>query len=145
MATFRHEIPGSILGSKRLIVTDALPATAGTTTFTMQQPKNSCLHALYVRNIDALELGTSSNVAIKVGLTAGTATAFASDDFQASNFTTLDANQVYYKAPVTAQSDNGGAMITDERDLHFTLTTTQALASGGNGRLEFTVVYRIFD
>jgi hypothetical protein len=147
MATFRHEVPGSILGSRRLIVTDALPATAGATTFTMSQPKNSCVHALYVRNIDAIELGTSSNIAIKAGDAAGEADVFASGNFQTSNFTTLSANKVYYKAAATAVSDAGGEMVTDERDIHFTLTTTQDLANDpdANGRFEFTVVYRIFD
>jgi|DEB0MinimDraft_10_1074344.scaffolds.fasta_scaffold05239_6 hypothetical protein len=145
MATFRHEVPGSILGSKRLIVTDALPSAAGATTFTMSQPKNSCIHALYVRNIDAIELAVSSNIAIKAGDAPGEADVFASANFQSSNFTTLGANKVYYKAPVAAVSDNGGEMVTDERDLHFTLTTTQAPATDGNGRFEITVVYRIFD
>ena len=145
MATFRHEVPGSILASRRLIITDALPAEAGDTTFTMSQPKNSCINALYVRNLDAIELAAEGNITIKAGDAAGEADAFAATSFRVADFTTLVANKVYYKAPVGNVSDNFGEMVTDERDIHFTFTTDQDLADGGNGAFEVTIVYRIFD
>ena len=67
MATFRHAVPGSILASKRLIVSDALTSSS-TTKFTIEQPKNSIVDAVIVRALDALEIA-SGNIGCKVGIT----------------------------------------------------------------------------
>lgn len=147
MATYRHAIPGSILASKRLIVSDALTSSS-TTKFTIEQPKNSIVDAVIVRALDALEIA-SGNIGCKVGITDGTdaVVAAGSNNNILSSGTDVAVGSAYNLTVAAAHKFNGptGSVTTDERDLHFTVTSSTDVASGGNGRLEFTVVYRIFD
>ena len=143
MATFRHATPGSILSSQRVIVSDAI--ASGDTKFTMKQPANSAINAVIVRVLDDLELASSGTLKYKVGTDdAGTQVhAFANI---ISSATTVSAGTIDQTAVAAAVSDgNGGAVVSEDRDLHFTLNSDQAAADKKNGRLEFTVVYRIFD
>ena len=141
MATFRHAVPGSITTSRRLIVSDALTA------FTIQQPANSIVDAVIVRALDKLDIA-SGNVGCKVGISAGTdAVVGASATNILNGATTINEGAAYSLTVAAAQKFNGPtrSVTADERDLHFTVTTSTDVAAGGNGRLEFTVVYRIFD
>ena len=143
MANFRHVAPGSILASQRVIVSDAI--ASGDTKFTMKQPANSAINAVIVRVLDDLELAASGTLKYKVG----TADAGAQvHDFGniISSSTTVSAGALDQTAVAAAVSDgNGGAVVSEARDLHFTLNSDQAAAANKNGRLEFTFVYRIFD
>jgi len=147
MATFRHAIPGSILASRRLIVSDALTSSS-TTKFTIEQPANSIVDSVIVRAIDALKIA-SGDIGCKVGISDGTdavVAAGSSNNILAAG-TDVQVCSAYNLTVAAAHRFNGptGSVTTDERDLHFTVTTSTDVAAGGNGRLEFTVVYRIFD
>ena len=147
MATFRHAVPGSILASKRLIVSDALTSSS-TTKFTIEQPKNSIVDAVIVRALDALEIA-SGNIGCKVGISDGTdaVVAAGSDNNILAAGTAVAVGSAYNLTVAATHKFNGptGSVTTDERDLHFTVTSSTDVATNGNGRLEFTVVYRIFD
>jgi len=147
MATFRHAVPGSILASKRLIVSDALTSSS-TTKFTIEQPKNSIVDAVIVRALDALEIA-SGNIGCKVGISDGTdaVVAAGSNNNILAAGTAVNVGSAYNLTVLATHKFNGptGSVTTDERDLHFTVTSSTDVANNGNGRLEFTVVYRIFD
>ena len=148
MATFRHAVPGSITSSRRLIVSNALTSSS-TTKFTIQQPENSIVDAVIVRAIDALEIA-SGNIGCKVGITDGTdAVVAAGSNNNILSSGTVVTEGAAYNLSVENAAKFGGAATSSvqktERDLHFTVTTSTDVAASGNGRLEFTVVYRIFD
>lgn len=143
MATFRHATPGSILASQRVIVSDAI--ASGDTKFTMTQPAKSAINAVIVRVLDDLELASSGTLKYKVGTADAGTEVHAFANIIASG-TTVSAGAIDQTAVATAVSDgNGGAVVSDDRLIHFTLNSDQAAATNGNGRLEFTIVYRIFD
>ena len=144
MATFRHALPGSILASKRLVVSDAITSSS-TTKFTIQQPANSIVDAVIVRAIDTVAI-SSGNLGCKVGISDGTDAVVATGTTNLlSGATTVNAGGAYNLTVAATHKFNGAtaSVTTDERDLHFTLTSSTAVTT--NGRLEFTVVYRIFD
>tara|TARA_Y100000361_G_scaffold94755_1_gene84714 strand:- start:30 stop:365 length:336 start_codon:yes stop_codon:yes gene_type:complete len=111
----------------------------------MKQPANSAINAVIVRVLDDLELASSGTLKYKVGTgDAGTQV----HDFGniISSSTTVSAGAIDQTTVLAAVSDrDGGAVVSEDRDLHFTLNSDQAAAANKNGRLEFTVVYRIFD
>ena len=144
MATFRHALPGSILASKRLVVSDAITSSS-TTKFTIQQPANSIVDAVIVRAIDTVEI-SSGNLGCKVGISDGTDAVVATGTTNLlSGATKVQAGGAYNLTVAATHKFNGASasVTTDERDLHFTLTSSTAVTT--NGKLEFTVVYRIFD
>ena len=144
MATFRHAVPGSITSSRRLIVSDALTSSS-TTKFTIQQPENSIVDAVIVRAIDALEIA-SGNIGCKVGTSDGGAQVVAASATNLlSGSTRIAEGSAYSLTVLAAAKFNGPAssVQTNERDLHFTVTSSTDVTT--TGRLEFTVVYRIFD
>lgn len=144
MATFRHALPGSSIGARRLIVSDAITSSS-TTKFTIQQPANSIVDAVIVRAIDTVEIA-SGNLGCKVGITDGTDAVVATGTTNLlSGATTINAGGVFNLTVAATHKFNGAtaSVTTDERDLHFTLTSSTDVTT--NGRLEFTVAYRIFE
>ena len=144
MATFRHAAPGSIVTSRRLIVSDAITSSS-TTKFTIEQPANSIVDAVIVRAIDTVAI-ESGNLGCKVGITDGTDAVVATGATNLLNgATTINAGGAFNLSVSATHRFNGttASVTTDERELHFTLTSTTAVTT--NGRLEFTVVYRVFD
>tara|TARA_R100001460_G_scaffold63907_1_gene104082 strand:- start:680 stop:1123 length:444 start_codon:yes stop_codon:yes gene_type:complete len=147
MATFRHATSGSSIGARRLIVSNAITSNSdgGVTKFTIQQPANSIVDAVIVRAIDTVAIA-SGNLGCKVGITDGTdAVVNAVADNLISGTTTINAGGVFNLSVAATHKFNGAtaSVTTDERDLHFTLTSSTDVAT--NGRLEFTVAYRIFE
>ena len=147
MATYRHVVPGSILASRRLIVSDAVTSSS-TTKFTIQQPANSIVDAVIVRALDKLVLDSSGDVGVKVGITEAGAEICAGgsdEDNILDGADTINSGAAYNLTILAAQKFNGPtrSVTTDERDLHFTVVSDTDVDT--NGRLEFTVVYRIFD
>ena len=143
MATFRHATPGSIVTSKRLIVSDAVTSD-GDTKFTIEQPANSAINKVIVRNLDAITFDESAVLKVSCGTALDGTQVFAFDNLLSG--TTLAANTLLVPAITAGVSDaDTGSVVTDERDLHFTLNANKTLTATGNGRIEFTVVYRVFD
>ena len=143
MATFRHATPGSIVSSKRLIVSDAVTSD-GDTKFTIQQPANSAINKVIVRNLDALTFDESAVLKVSCGTAIDGTQVFAFDNLLSG--TTLAANTLLVPAITANVSDaDTGIVVSDERDLHFTLNANATLTATGNGKIEFTVVYRIFE
>ena len=147
MATFRHAIPGSSIGARRLIVSNAITSNSdgGVTKFTIQQPANSIVDAVIVRAIDTVAIA-SGNLGCKVGITDGTDAVVATGTTNLlSGATTINAGGVFNLTVGATHKFNGAtaSVTTDERDLHFTLTSSTDVTT--NGRLEFTVAYRIFE
>tara|TARA_R100001510_G_scaffold30625_1_gene27300 strand:+ start:359 stop:790 length:432 start_codon:yes stop_codon:yes gene_type:complete len=143
MATFRHATPGSIVTSKRLIVSDAVTSD-GDTKFTIEQPANSAINKVIVRNLDAITFDESAVLKVSCGTALDGTQVFAFDNLLSG--TTLAANTLLVPAITAGVSDaDTGSVVTDERDLHFTLNANATLTATGNGRIEFTVVYRVFD
>ena len=143
MATFRHATPGSIVTSKRLIVSDAVTSD-GDTKFTIEQPANSAINKVIVRNLDAITFDESAVLKVSCGTELDGTQVFAFDNLLSG--TTLAANTLLVPAITAGVSDaDAGSVVTDERDLHFTLNANATLTATGNGRIEFTVVYRVFD
>jgi hypothetical protein len=143
MPSFRHATPGSILASQRVIVSDAI--ASGDTKFTMTQPANSAINAVIVRVLDDLELASSGTLRYKVG-TADAGTELHVFKNIIASSTTVSAGSLDQLAVASGLSDgDNGAVVSDDRLIHFTLNSDQDAATNGNGRLEFTVVYRIFD
>ena len=145
MATFRHATPGSILTSRRVIVSDAI--TNGNTDFTIQQPANSTVDSCVVRALDTITIDSSGTVSFRCGVAAaGDVDVIASTDF-ISGATVINAGAVKL---VTAANDvrtNGATSVvaTDERELNFRIVSDQPATAPDNGRLEVTLVFRKFD
>ena len=144
MATFRHATPGSIVTSKRLIVSDAVTSD-GDTKFTITQPVNSTVDAVIARNLDQIVFDNASAV---LKAKCGT----AEDGVEVCAFfnllngaTTLAANKVASGTVENAVSAVAGTMTTDERELHITLNANHTLTATGNGKIEFTIAFRVFD
>lgn len=145
MATYRHAIPGSILASKRLIVSDAVTSD-GDTKFTIEQPENSAINAVIVRNLDDLAFDANVTLKVSVGTQDAGEQVCAFDNLIDGSAQTLSANTLLVPTVVAGVSDgDGGSVVSEARSLHFTLNADQTLTATGNGRIEFTVVYRIFD
>ena len=143
MATFRHATPGSIVSSKRLIVSDAV-TSSGDTKFTIEQPANSAIHKVIVRNLDTITFAESAVLKVKCGTVLDGTQVFAFDNLLSG--TSLASNVLLVPAITAGVSDaDGGKMTSTKRDLHFTLNADVALTATGNGKIEFTVAYRIFD
>tara|TARA_R110000868_G_scaffold61747_1_gene187457 strand:+ start:39 stop:470 length:432 start_codon:yes stop_codon:yes gene_type:complete len=143
MATFRHATPGSIVSSKRLIVSDAVTSD-GNTKFTIEQPANSAIHKVIVRNLDAIAFDESAVLKVSCGTAIDGTEVFAFDNLVSG--ASLAANTLLVPSITAGVSDaDGGSVITDGRDLHFTLNANATLTAAGNGKIEFTVAYRIFD
>ena len=151
MATYRHATSGSGIHCRRLIVTDAL-TSSDDTTFEIQQPANSIVDAVFVRVLDDLEIA-SGNIGVKVGTQAGGDQVVAADtDNLLASGTDIPAGTVYslsvdagVKFQAIANGSPSASVTTEVRDLHFTLSSSTDVASGGNGRIEFSVAYRIFE
>ncbi len=145
MATFRHATPGSIVSSKRVIVSDAVTSD-GDTKFTIEQPANSAIHKVIVRNLDVLTFDTNVTLKVSCGTQLDGTEVFGFDNLIGGSALTLAANTLLVPTITAGVSDaDTGSVVTDERDLHFTLNANQTLTATGNGKIEFTVVYRIFD
>ena len=146
MATFKHALPGSVTASKRVIVSDALTSSS-TTKFTMTQPAESIIDEIIVRALDTFTI-TSGNCGVTVGTTdGGTEIHTGSATNLINGSTSFAAGGTQTFAPAAAYKYNvaTSSVTTDERAIHFTVTTSTAVAASGNGKMEFTVVYRIFD
>ena len=143
MATFRHATPGSILTSQRVIVSDAV--ASGDTKFTMTQPANSAINAVIVRVLDDITLASSGTLKYKDG-TADAGTQVHAFKNIIGSSTTASAGAIVKNSVSSGPSDgDGGAVVSDDTLIHFTLNSDQAADTNGNGRLEFTIVYRVFD
>jgi len=144
MATFRHATPGSIVSSKRLIVSDAVTSD-GDTKFTIQQPANSAINKVIVRNLDALTFDEAATLKVSCGTVEDGTQVFGFDNLL-SSATSLDANTLLVPSITANVSDaDTGIVVSDERDLHFTLNADATLTATGNGKIEFTVAFRIFE
>ena len=95
----------------------------------------------------------SGNIGVKVGTGTGGGQVVAADpDNLMASGTELPAGTVYslavlagVKHQAIAQASPTASVTTEARDLHFTLSSSTDVADGGNGRIEFSVSYRIFD
>ena len=143
MATFRHATPGSIVTSRRVIASDAVTSD-GDTKFTILQPANSAINKVIVRNLDTITFDESAVLKVSCGTQLDGTEVFGFDNLVSG--TSLTANTLLVPAITAGVSDaDAGSVVTDERDLHFTLNANATLTATGNGRIEFTVVYRVFD
>ena len=143
MATFRHATPGSIVTSRRVIVSDAVTSD-GNTKFTIQQPANSAINKVIVRNLDAIAFDESAVLKVSCGTQLDGTEVFGFDNLVSG--ASLAANTLLVPAITAGVSDaDAGSVVTDERDIHFTLNANATLTATGNGRIEFTVAYRVFD
>jgi len=145
MATFRHATPGSILTSRRVIVSDAI--TNGNTDFTIQQPANSTVDSCVVRALDTITIDSSGTVSFRCGVSAaGGVDVIASTDF-ISGETVINAGAVKLATAANDVRTNGAASVvaTDERELNFRIVSDQPATAPDNGRLEVTLVFRKFD
>ena len=143
MATFRHAVPGSITSSKRLIVSDAVTSD-GDTKFTIEQPANSAISKVIVRNLDTITFDESAVLKVSCGTALDGTEVFGFDNLLSG--TSLAANTLLVPSITAGVSDaDGGSVVSDNRDLHFTLNANATLTASGNGKIEFTVVYRIFE
>ena len=143
MPTFRHATPGSIVTSRRVIVSDAVTSD-GNTKFTILQPANSAINKVIVRNLDTITFDESAVLKVSCGTQIDGDQVFGFDNLLSG--TSLTANTLLVPGINAGVSDaDTGSVVTDERDLHFTLNANKTLTETGNGRIEFTVVYRVFD
>lgn len=144
MAKFRHQTPGSILASRRVIISDAL-ADTGNTDFKVQQPANSTLDSVVFRCLDDITLASAGNVSFRVGISAYGGVDAVTSTTWASSQTSLAAGAVKLAdGAAGVRSNNHSAVLaTDERDLFVRLATTKDITT--NGRIEATFVFRIFD
>ena len=143
MATFRHATPGAILASKRYLVKDAVTSD-GNTAFTITQPANSTINSLIVRCMKAITIDASGSVTVKLG-TAADGSQAAADNAIISSGTTVAENKTLKTLGAAAEGDVSGTMVSSDRELHVTIVSDQTLTATGQGDLEITVVYRIFD
>lgn len=146
MATFRHATPGSILASRRVIVSDAI--TNGNTDFTIQQPANSTLDSCIVRALDTIVTDANATASFRCGLSAaGGVDAIANTVLLGGSADTINAGAVFTAAGAAGAKSNGAAAVvaTENRDLYFRIISDQPATAPDNGRLEVTLVFRIFD
>ena len=145
MATYRHSIPGSILASRRVIVSDAI--TNGNTDIEIQQPANSTLDSCVVRALDDITLDASGTVSFRCGKTAHSGTDAIASTTWLSSGTELKAGAVKLADGANGVRTNGGLSVvsTEDRNLFFRIVSDQAATAPDNGRIEVTLVFRIFD
>ena len=144
MATYRHSIPGSILASRRVIVSDAI--TNGNTDIEIQQPANSTLDSCVVRALDDITLDASGTVSFRCGKTTHSGTDAIADTTWLSG-TELKAGAVKLADGANRVRTNGALSVTttEDRNLFFRIVSDQAATAPDNGRIEVTLVSRIFD
>ena len=55
MATYRHGTPGTMLSSKKIVISDAI-TSSGNTDFSLIQPKDTIVDEVFIRVLEATEL-----------------------------------------------------------------------------------------
>ena len=155
MATFRHGTPGTMTSSKKIVISDALPSSAGDTDFSLIQPKDTIVDEVFIRILEA-PVVASGNIGFTMGYTAaGTEVVGTGVNNLLDTGTTLPVGTIFKISGTagTAFGDFATGNTTSET-AHDTLKTADTVLHGRiacttdattAGKLEVHVVFRYFD
>tara|TARA_R100000479_G_C6336686_1_gene183654 strand:+ start:31 stop:498 length:468 start_codon:yes stop_codon:yes gene_type:complete len=155
MATFRHGTPGTMTSSKKIVISDALPSSAGDTDFSLIQPKDTIVDEVFIRILEA-PVVASGNIGFTMGYTAaGTEVVGTGVNNLLDTGTTLPVGTIF-KISGTAGTAFGDFATGDasSETAHDTLKTADTVLHGRiktstaattAGKLEIHVVFRYFD
>ena len=153
MADIRHATPGSIVSSRKVIVSDVVAAGANTK-FTIEQPANSIVTDVIFRVLEEVELKAAStqDVGLKVGTTDGGDELVTADTdalLDATDGLTVKAGFALqyavtgqYNSP--AETDAAGVLSNDEGTVYVEITNPASDEVVKAGKLAVEVVFRIF-
>ena len=151
MATFRHATPGSIVSSRRVIVSDAL-VSGEETIAEIIQPANSVIDGVFFRVLETMTIGSSYNIGLEVGTTSSGAEVVSTEaDGILDGSTSVPAGTAYSLTVLPAagfeaigEASPDASVTTDERTIFCTMIAPSQTVSAA-GKIEWTVSFRIFD
>ena len=155
MATFRHGTPGTMTSSKKIVISDALPSSAGDTDFSLIQPKDTIVDEVFIRILQA-PIVDSGDIGFTMGYSAaGTEVVGTGADNLLDGGTTLDVGAIFkmsgnagtafgdFAAGNTSSESVHNSLKTADTVLHGRIKTSTAATTAG--KLEVHVVFRYFD
>ena len=151
MPSYRHATPGSVVVSKRVVVSDALVRNSETEV-EIQQPKNSVVDKVYLRCLEGVALGAAGDIGLEVGTASSGAQAVATQtDGVLDGGTTVPAGFMLELSPTStvgysaASNASPKAVVqTEDRTLYCTLIAPDVAITDA-GKFEWTIVFRIVD
>lgn len=151
MPSYRHATPGSVVVSKRVVVSDALVRNSETEV-EIQQPKNSVVDKVYLRCLEGAKLAAVGDIGLEVGTASSGAQAVATQtDGVLDGGTTVPAGFMLELAPTStvgysaASNASPKAVVqTEDRTLYCTLIAPDVEITDA-GKFEWTIVFRIVD
>lgn len=151
MPSYRHATPGSVVVSKRVVVSDALVRNSETEV-QIQQPKDSVVDKVYLRCLEGAKLAAVGDIGLEVGTASSGAQAVATQtDGVLDGGTTVPAGFMLELAPTStvgysaASNASPKAVVqTEDRTLYCTLIAPDVEITDA-GKFEWTIVFRIVD
>ena len=151
MPSYRHATPGSVVVSKRVVVSDALVRNSETEV-QIQQPKDSVVDKVYLRCLEGAKLAAVGDIGLEVGTASSGAQAVATQtDGVLDGGTTVPAGFMLELAPTatvgySAASNAAPKAVvqTEDRTLYCTLIAPDVAITDA-GKFEWTIVFRIVD
>ena len=151
MPSYRHATPGSVVVSKRVVVSDALVRNSETEV-QIQQPKDSVVDKVYLRCLDGVTLAAAGDIGLEVGTASSGAQAVATQtDGVLDGGTAVPAGFMLELAPTStvgysaASNASPKAVVqTEDRTLYCTLIAPDVAITDA-GKFEWTIVFRIVD
>ena len=151
MPTFRHAVPGSIVSSKRVIVSDALVSNAETIT-EITQPANSVIDGVFFRVIETMTIGSGDNIGVEVGTASSEAQVVDTiADGILDGGTSVPAGTIYSLTvlpgagyEVTGEAAPDASVNNDERTIFCTMIAPNQTVSAA-GKIEWNIAFRLLD
>ena len=149
MATYRHGTPGTMLSSKKIVISDAI-TSSGNTDFSLIQPKDTIVDEVFIRVLEAPVI-SSGDIGLTMGYSASGTEAVANDtgvDNLLDAGTTLPVGTIIKASGLANTTTKFGDFATGNttsETAHDLLKTTDTELHGTGGKLEIHVVFRYFD
>tara|TARA_R100001079_G_scaffold61649_1_gene31721 strand:+ start:62 stop:517 length:456 start_codon:yes stop_codon:yes gene_type:complete len=151
MPKYRHATPGSIVSSKRVIVSDALVQDTETIT-EITQPANSIIDGVFFRVIETMTIGSGDNIGIEVGTSSSGAQVVATiADGILDGGTSVPAGTIYSLTvlpaagyEITGEESPDASVNTDERTIYCTMIAPNQTVSAA-GKIEWNIAFRLLD
>ena len=151
MPTYGHAIPGSIVTSKKVVVSNALVQDTETIT-EITQPANSVIDGVFFRVLDTMTIGSADNIGIEVGTTSSGAEVVATiADGILDGGTSVPAGTIYKLTvlpaagyEVTGEESPDASVNNDERTIFCTMIAPNQTVSAA-GKIEWNIAFRIVE
>jgi len=151
MPKYRHATSGSMVSSRRVIVSDALVSNTETIT-EITQPANSVIDGVFFRVLETMTIDSADDIGIEVGTSSSGAEVVATiADGILDGGTSVPAGTIYSLTvlpavgyEVTGEETPDASVSTDERTIYCTMIAPNQTVSAA-GKIEWNIAFRLLD